>query len=98
MLTTQQVTEFNRNGFLNGGRVVDDAEIGELRSELDRVIRQHEAGAKDGQPRPVMISKWGKDSVVWQVVNIWEASPAYERLLYLKPIVEAISQLTAQPN
>jgi ectoine hydroxylase-related dioxygenase (phytanoyl-CoA dioxygenase family) len=43
-----------------------------------------------------MISKWGEsdDAIIWQIVNIWEASPAFERLLYLKPVVEAIAQLT----
>jgi len=74
MLSNNQVTEFNRNGFLNGGRVINDAEVQELRAELDRVIQQHENGGfKDGQPKPVLVSKWGKDTTVWQIVNIWEA-------------------------
>ena len=33
-----------------------------------------------------------------QVVNIWEFSPAFRKLLYSKPVVEAISQLTGQPD
>jgi ectoine hydroxylase-related dioxygenase (phytanoyl-CoA dioxygenase family) len=38
------------------------------------------------------------DSVVWQIVNIWEASPAFERLLYLKPVIEALHQLTGEAD
>jgi phytanoyl-CoA hydroxylase len=101
MLSAAQVKEFDRNGFLNGGRVIDDAQVAELQRDLDRVIEKESTGGfKDDEARPVMISKWGKpgESVIWQVVNIWEFSPAFERLLYLKPVVEAISQLTHQPD
>jgi ectoine hydroxylase-related dioxygenase (phytanoyl-CoA dioxygenase family) len=31
---------------------------------------------------------------VWQIVNIWEVSPAFERLIHHPFIVKAISQLT----
>lgn len=31
MLTDSQVAEFNRNGFLNGGRILDDDAVRELR-------------------------------------------------------------------
>jgi ectoine hydroxylase-related dioxygenase (phytanoyl-CoA dioxygenase family) len=101
MLSSSQVNEFNRNGFLNGGRVITDDVVDELCAELDRIITIQQAGGfKDGDPRPVMISKWGKtpESIIWQVVNIWEASPAYERLLYLPAVVKAISQLANHPD
>jgi hypothetical protein len=100
MLSPAQVREFDRNGCLIGGRVIDDATANELNRELDRVIATHQADGfgdgDDANPRkPVMISKWGDtpESVIWQIVNIWEASPAFERLLYLAPVVEGISQL-----
>ena len=38
MLTQKQVDQFDRDGFLNGGRILDDAALAELSSELDRVI------------------------------------------------------------
>src|SRR2546423_6976166 len=97
MLTDPQLAQFDRDGCLIGPKVLSDREVDELRDELDRVIATHERGGfKDADPRPVMISKWGEDagSIIWQIVNIWQASPAFERLLYLQPVVEAISQLT----
>jgi phytanoyl-CoA hydroxylase len=38
MLTKEQVAEFHENGYLNGGAVVDDAQVEVLRLELERVI------------------------------------------------------------
>lgn len=95
MLSESQVRQFDRDGCLIGGQVILPAVAEELCAELDRVIASHEKGWKDGEPEPVMVSKWGDkpDQVIWQIVNIWEASEPFERLLYLKPVVEAISQL-----
>ena len=97
MLTSQQVAEFDRNGCLIGGQVISDAEVQELRDELDRVIEKGKAG---GEPQPVHIVNLSKtkEQPVWQIVNIWEASPAFERLIYHSKIVEALSQLTHQPD
>ena len=38
MLTEEQVAEFHENGFLNGGPVLDDAQVEVLREDLYRVI------------------------------------------------------------
>ena len=40
MLTQTQIDEFHRNGFLNGGRVLSDEEIGELGDALDEILDQ----------------------------------------------------------
>jgi ectoine hydroxylase-related dioxygenase (phytanoyl-CoA dioxygenase family) len=40
----------------------------------------------------------GQDKPVWQIVNIWEASKAFQRLTYHPLIVKAISQLTGENN
>ena len=37
MLTQSQIDEFHRNGFLNGGRVLSDEELGELSDALDEI-------------------------------------------------------------
>src|SRR5688500_19282438 len=96
MLDATQVSEFDRNGYLNGGRVLDDADVDELRDELDRVIARGKSGFAPDEPQPVRIADLGKGKSggeVWQIVNIWEASPAFERLLYLRTVAEGISQL-----
>ena len=103
MLQTTQIDEFHCNGFLNGGRILNDEELDELRAELDRILGKGPDGFADDEPQPVVFRDLnrGKDGEVsehpvWQIVNTWEASPAFERLLYHPFIVRAISQLTGQ--
>jgi ectoine hydroxylase-related dioxygenase (phytanoyl-CoA dioxygenase family) len=100
MLSQAEVDEFDRNGCLVGGRVVSDDEADELRRELDRVISRGPNGFAPGEPKPVQIANLSrdKDQAVWQIVNIWEASPAFERLLYHPRVAKAISQLTKSPT
>ena len=92
MLSQTQVDTFREKGFLLGSRVLSDDQVDELRSELARVIDDYE---KTDVPQPVHIVNLGgrEASPVWQVVNIWEASPAYHRLVYNPIIVEEIGQL-----
>jgi phytanoyl-CoA hydroxylase len=93
MLTGPQIEAFHRDGFITGPVVLGDDEVEELRDELDRVIAdQDHAGAA----QPVRISRLGDDIArpVWQVVNIWQASPAYRRHLAVPRIVEEVAQLT----
>ena len=94
MLNQTQVDTFREKGFLLGNRVLSDEQVDELRSELARVIDDYE---KADVPQPVHIANLGgrEESPVWQVVNIWEASPAYHRLIYNSIIVEEIGQLMA---
>src|SRR5687767_6234891 len=92
MLTDSQVAEFKANGFLNGGHVIGDAEVETLRDELTRVI-EHQDTLERKPVRIVNLS--GHDqSPVWQIVNIWEASDAYRKLMCNRKIVEEIAQLT----
>jgi phytanoyl-CoA hydroxylase len=103
MLAASQIEEFQRNGFLNGGRILDDEELEELKEELDRVLDKGLEGLAEGEKRPLLLRdlKGGEEvsaNPVWQVVNIWEASTAFERLLYHPFIVVAISQLAGQPD
>lgn len=93
MLDQNQVSEFQDRGFLLGGQVLTDAQVEQLREELERVIRDKD---KTAQPQPVrIVNLSGKEEApVWQVVNIWEASPAFGELLYNPKIVEEIAQLT----
>ena len=93
-LSPEQVSAFQRDGFLNAGRLLDDAELDELSSELDRIIDTGPDGFADGVPRPVLYRTFDKERPVWQILNIWEASPLFVRLIYHPAIVRGISQLT----
>lgn len=80
---------FRERGFVLGGKVVDDESLQELRDELDRVIADK---GKPGVPQPVSLSNLCPDpgKTVWQIVNIWQASPAFERLLR-NPVIAEIA-------
>ena len=92
MLTESQVSEFHAQGFLRGGRVLSDAEVDELRSELQRVIDSHDRLER----KPVrIVNLSGKpDAPVWQIVNIWMASDAFKRLVFNRAIIEEVARLT----
>lgn len=98
MLSAAQIEEFNGHGFLNGGRVLADGELGELSESLDRILEKDPEGFAPDEKRPVLFRNIGGDEAhpVWQIVNIWEASPAFERLIYHPAVVRGISQLTGQ--
>ena len=93
-LSPEQVNSFQRDGFLNAGRVLDDGELDELSAELDRIIAIGPDGFAAGDPRPVVYRPMLSARPVWQIINIWEASPLFERLIYHPAIVRGISQLT----
>ena len=104
MLTPSQINEFHRNGFLNGGRIFSDDELDELRADLSRLMEKGPDGFAADEPQPVLFRDMGSGKSgasqhpVWQIVNIWEAAPAFERLIYQPFIVKAISQLTNAPD
>ncbi len=95
MLSKQQVRQFQRDGYLRGGRVVSDAQVELLRAEIKRVIDERE---RIDIPQPVLCrnlngENW--DAPVWQIVNIWEASSPFKDLIISSPqIANEIAQLT----
>jgi phytanoyl-CoA hydroxylase len=93
MLEAHQVEQFRRDGFLVGSVVLSEDRVEELRDELDRVIAQRDRTDID---QPVLISNLGGDdnAPVWQVVNIWQASPAFRDHLAERAIVDEVAQLT----
>ncbi|MEM7029647.1 MAG: phytanoyl-CoA dioxygenase family protein [Chloroflexota bacterium] len=93
MLTEAQVSQFKQNGFLNGGIVLSEAEVEELRDELTRVIDQKDVEDID-QPVRIANLSGDDDKPVWQIVNIWMGSPAYKKLTAHPQITEGIAQLT----
>ncbi len=93
MLNEEQIAFFKANGYVNGGKVLSDAEVDELRAEIDRVIADQE---KPDVPQPVLLRNLSPDvnSPVWQIVNIWEASAPFKRLIAQPQVVKGLAQLT----
>ncbi|MFP6591484.1 MAG: phytanoyl-CoA dioxygenase family protein, partial [Candidatus Latescibacterota bacterium] len=81
MLRDEQIAAFDRDGFLNSGPILDNAEIDDIASGLARVLDVGPDGFVEGQPQPVSFqdlrggAEGASDHPVWQIVNIWEASP-----------------------
>ena len=91
MLTKDQVAEFKAKGCLKSGRVLSDAQVDALRSDLARVMENKD---NPNVPQPVGISNWNPKAPIWQIVNIWEASDAFRELLSNPTVVEEVAQLT----
>jgi ectoine hydroxylase-related dioxygenase (phytanoyl-CoA dioxygenase family) len=92
MLTEEQVAQFEADGFVKGGRALDDAEVEALRAEIERVIEQRD---KSGVPQPVLLNNLASEQrPVWQIVNIWQASDAFSRLIHNRQIVQELAQLS----
>ncbi len=103
MLTQEQVAQFERDGFLNGGKIISDAELDKLTAALDAVLEKGPQGFAEGEKQPVSFRDLsGGDGVsehpVWQIVNIWEASEVFEQLIYHPEVVGGISQLTDEKD
>lgn len=91
MLTDEQTRAFRDEGFVLGSMVLSADAIEELQEEVLRVIEE-----RDGEgPRPVMVHKidGDPDRPVWQVVNIWQASGAFKRLLSHPTITGDVAKL-----
>lgn len=95
MLSESQVDAFARDGFLNGGPALGEADLTELTDELERVLAVGPEGFTGDQPRPVLFRNMTDDNAtpVWQIVNIWEASKPFWRLMHHPFIVRGIAQL-----
>lgn len=97
MLSTKQIEQFHRDGYLRGGRILNEDQVETLRAELERVIRDRE---NPDTPQPVLCHNMSRDSstFIWQVVNIWQASSAYRELISHPVVCEEIAQLTGSPT
>lgn len=92
MLTEEQVTKFQQDGYLRGSAVLSEDEVDALQREIARVI-----GSKDtlSTPQPVLLHNMSRDhGEVWQIVNIWEASEPFEDLIHNATILGEMAQLT----
>ena len=88
-LTDEQVQSFRENGFLNYGPVLTDEQLNGLREALGRVL----SGRSAASPDAVSNIGVGEKLVVTQVVNVWEAEPAFREHLSNAAIVPLVAQL-----
>lgn len=91
MLTDDDVRTFHENGFVTVTEpVLSPDQLTELRDALQRVIE----GKSAAQPETKRnIGKDDRENVVIQIVNIWEAEPAFRDHLYNASIVPMIARL-----
>ncbi|MEK7412844.1 MAG: phytanoyl-CoA dioxygenase family protein [Planctomycetota bacterium] len=90
-LTDRQVAAYHRDGYLSGGPLLTPTEVEELRKELDRVIAERD---RTDIPQPVSCMDMNRAGTpVWQIVNTWQASPAFERLIHHPRLVAMMRQL-----
>ena len=92
-LTAEQIAQFKCDGFLNGGTLLAAAELTELTQALTDVLG---AGPEfyNAQPefrRPVLFHPFFGTG--HQIVNLFEASEPFRRLMYHPAIVQAVQQL-----
>jgi hypothetical protein len=93
MLTVEQIEQYRRSGFVNGGPVLDDLTVEELQAEVLRVIADRE---KPSIQQPVRVANLSSDPAfpIWQIVNIWQASPPFHALISHPKIVAMALQLS----
>ncbi|MGE5224523.1 MAG: phytanoyl-CoA dioxygenase family protein [Omnitrophica WOR_2 bacterium] len=93
MLTAEQLEQYKRTGFVNGGPVLDDITVESLQLEMLRVIEDRD---KPDGPKPVRLVNLSEDpdQPLWQIVDIWMASPAFRALTYNKVITDMAAQLS----
>ena len=95
MLSTEQLQKFDQQGFVKGSRILNDEQADELCAEVLRVIDDEKNGVEN-QSKPVLCRNLTGDdeNPVWQIVNIWEGSPAFERIVVNNPtLIEEVAQL-----
>ena len=94
MLSSAQLESFARDGFVKGSQIIDTTVADELCNEVLRVIADHQNHVT-AQSQAVSISNLsGNDNApVWQIVNIWEGSPAFEQLVHNPILAEEVGQI-----
>ena len=95
MLSNEQIQNFRKDGFVKGSRVLSDEQVEVLRAETLRVIDDHENNLdRDRKPVHVVNLTGNPEAKVWQILNIWEGSQAFEDFALFNPnIIEEVAQL-----
>lgn len=93
MLTAEQLEQYKRSGFVNGGPLLDEQTVETLQREVLRVIDDRDNPAR---AQPVLLRDLStvKEQAVWQIINIWEASPAFRALTHNPQLLDMAAQLS----
>lgn len=76
-----------------GSRIVGGDELETLKNEVLRVVDDAQNEVKR-ERKPVAVSNMGqRDAPVWQIVNMWEGSEAFERVVGNPILGEEVAQL-----
>lgn len=88
----EQKEQYLRDGYCAGDVVLNDDEVNLLRQELNRVIGDRDKDC----PQPVHLVNLSGDpgSPVWQIVNIWQASAPFRRLMENPGLISAAAALS----
>lgn len=89
MLSREQIETFRRDGFLKGGKVLDDAEADALRERMFAVME----GRSTGKAESVRNLLGNSERVVVQIVNIWEADDLFRRHVYNPRVCAMVAEL-----
>lgn len=93
MLTPKQIEQFQANGYLNAGPVLDMQEVKVLQEEVMRTIEQrNDTSVK--QPLSCRNLSPVESEPIWQVIDIWVSSEPFATLLSHPHITEGLAQLT----
>ena len=92
-VSAEQIADYQRDGYLLLGQLLDQAGVQRLRDEMERVMADQ---GRSDRPQPVMLRRWGgadDPQTIWQIVNIWQASPAFAELAQMPALAAAVAKL-----
>jgi phytanoyl-CoA hydroxylase len=95
LLPSETLEAYDRDGFVNAGRLLDEADVKELQAELERHIDSSFRGKESGVPPAALtfnLAVRPEDSV-YQLTTIWMRSEAFGRLVRHPKITQAGAEL-----
>ena len=97
LLSDHQVYLFKKNGFVNAGPLISEADANELANEILSIVDHREDRTR---PQPIRVANLSRDeqTPIWQIVNIWQGSEAFNQLLKNSQLKYYISKLTGKSD
>lgn len=95
-ITRDQQSFFARNGYLAGIRLLDHSQVEALRNELVQLMSEDHA-SDDRFYEYHHNESTDPSRTLFHALGAWRISPAFHDLLFLRPFVEAASQLLGGP-